>query len=1098
MNSLMKKKIGSLILALAVMFSVLAPVSVSTAATPGIKKAIYIIPGYMGSQLYDPSGNLMWVDANNLKSDVLKFTLPLGATSLFLQKADGTGISVHQDKTKDKYGTLDEYKPMIDRLNAEFKGTYDVKLFPYNWLGDVNQSAKELQNDIDTNGYEKVILITHSTGGLVASAYISASRTNKLKVEKAFLIAAPLYGTYMGLLPVETGQTPDIDNMLKSNGISNFLGLTYPAFYSWVQAVTKNAPTNYQLLPSLEYLKLMPQLFSDSFKNPVTTTSDYYKILNGSNNINSNLTNGNDRSHRFLRENTFGGDIISKLLEVDTTVIGCTIGYSTPTIAVYENKLLGGTKLKDMIYTIYGDGTMLYVSAFGLSPITQKTILKYQNFNFTSHRDLDRAPQVLDYLCGQIRGVATKSLSAPLSPGLNDGMRNLIKLNVTCDKNIAIKIFDSSNNEVAEVSDSNCFGFDANKFIFNSFSADPNQTDAAIYMPNTGYRIEFYYGSAENIPVVFRADVATLDADGYKTSVAAYPQNITSAGGLITAFDMTDTVANISRTRNLEEGNTVVSQVYYTNWNIDQQLTLNNIGDTATINLVGQDVANNHVTPSSLTWSSSDETVATVSAGGDVTSTGYGNGSIYAVSNDGSYKIARCNVVVPLKPSSVSFADVDMVPGERTLIKPVFSSDNVTERNIVYDYDKSAGIISIDENGVILALSDGVAEITGTAPGGARNTFAVNVAETVAPTKHILTLQAGTGGDVKDVAGNYESGVNIDIAAQPKAGYSFSGWTSSDGGVFGNSKNASTTFTMPGNDTTVSANFVLVSSGGGGGGGSGATNYTVTFNTNGGGTVASQSVTSGNKAPKPADPSKTGFTFAGWYADQDLTAAYDFNKNITGNTTIYAKWTENAVNEESPVTPTPVPIAELPTVWQNPFSDVRYGDWFYSDIEYMVTKGIFNGNSASTFAPGKPMTRAMFVTTLWRMAGSPAAAGDNKFTDIGASAYYTQAVKWAAVNSVVNGISNSLFAPNNEVTREQMAAILYRYEQFSGQTPSNTVSGKEFGDRSKISDYAKNAVSLLVSQGILSGKPNNLFDPHGTATRAEVAATLHRFVTAGQ
>ncbi|MCL2336683.1 MAG: S-layer homology domain-containing protein, partial [Firmicutes bacterium] len=171
-------------------------------------------------------------------------------------------------------------------------------------------------------------------------------------------------------------------------------------------------------------------------------------------------------------------------------------------------------------------------------------------------------------------------------------------------------------------------------------------------------------------------------------------------------------------------------------------------------------------------------------------------------------------------------------------------------------------------------------------------------------------------------------------------------------------------------------------------------------------------------------------------------------------------------------------------------------DWFYGDVSYAVANGIFNGTGATTFSPNDSVTRGMFVTVLWRLAGSPAGSGGSQFSDVGQSAYYAEAVKWAAANGVVKGISNTKFAPNGLVTREQMAAILYRYEQFSGQTPSGAGTAKNFADRSKISAYAQEPVNTLVAQGILGGKPGNLFDPRGTAVRAEVAAVLHRFAAA--
>lgn len=155
-------------------------------------------------------------------------------------------------------------------------------------MGDLNESAIALQNHIDKEGYEKVVFVTHSTGGLLASTYIVQSRENRLRVEKAIIIAAPLFGTYAALEPIELGMTKQwrekIDTATRiTNIVSPILGFTMGAaaqkVYRSIREMTKNSPTTYQLLPSLEYLKLMPQIYADDLKNPVVTMDRYYSIL---------------------------------------------------------------------------------------------------------------------------------------------------------------------------------------------------------------------------------------------------------------------------------------------------------------------------------------------------------------------------------------------------------------------------------------------------------------------------------------------------------------------------------------------------------------------------------------------------------------------------------------------------------------------------------------------------------------------------------------------------------------------------------------------------------------------------------------------------
>jgi len=182
------------------------------------------------------------------------------------------------------------------------------------------------------------------------------------------------------------------------------------------------------------------------------------------------------------------------------------------------------------------------------------------------------------------------------------------------------------------------------------------------------------------------------------------------------------------------------------------------------------------------------------------------------------------------------------------------------------------------------------------------------------------------------------------------------------------------------------------------------------------------------------------------------------------------------------------------TVWESPFTDVGQSDWFFRNVEYAVEKGLFFGTSQSTFSPNDTMTRAMLVTVLWRIAGSPQTTGSGKFSDVENGLWYSDAVAWANENGIVSGYDNGAFGPDDSITREQMAAILHRYQNSSGKVPPEEYNAAAFGDSHIISGYAGNAVSVLSKQGIVMGKPGNLFDPKGTATRAEVAAVLHRYL----
>lgn len=180
--------------------------------------------------------------------------------------------------------------------------------------------------------------------------------------------------------------------------------------------------------------------------------------------------------------------------------------------------------------------------------------------------------------------------------------------------------------------------------------------------------------------------------------------------------------------------------------------------------------------------------------------------------------------------------------------------------------------------------------------------------------------------------------------------------------------------------------------------------------------------------------------------------------------------------------------AETPAPVALPFTDVKSGNWFYDAVKYAYAQGLMTGTSATTFAPNGTMNRAMIVTVLYRLEKSPAVTGASKFTDVPASQWYSDAVAWAAANKIVNGYDETTFGPMNAVTREQMAAILFRYEQVKGlENVTLEENLNRFPDQNKISAYAIPALQWAVGQKIINGNADGTLDPTGTATRAQVA-----------
>lgn len=701
------------------------------------KKAIYVLPGYLGSRLYTEDGNEYWADQDKLSSDITDYVI-LGEVSarkdiLRLDK-NGENSKVHPDISKDFYGTEMNpgeggvYKLLVNTLKKQCKG-YDVVFFPYNWLADLNDSANELQKHINGNGYESVVFVTHSTGGLLAARYIAKSVANKRKVEKAILIAAPLYGTYYALKPLETGSVDMVDGILSEQLEEMQLGnlgkwLAYQRTYQFVRKAVHNSPTTYQLLPSIEYLKLMPQLYENEFKNgkAITTLDEYYNILNHSSNLNSNLTDGNKRSHRAFRNNI--GDIVSVLQSVDTTLIGTSEGFETFSVAHYKTDMLGQSKMISISESKGGDGTVLAASAFALTA-DGKHRLKYKDFageGSYNHMDLAMSRKPIQYVCDTINGKAYVSLADEAAFAINSnnsiGMSDNLKINYSSDKFLDVNIYDENGTNVAQISDNRYFGFNNDAFSFTPLEIEEDICRAVIYIPNSGYRITFGYGNEASAAVDFEAEVSTLDTDGWNSVSVTDTKVQTSENGLLASYDGTQTVIDDSNISEIVSGTV---QNYLTDWKLPTSIELD-FNSSQKVEITGEDAEQ---VSSTLIWSSSDESIVSVSSDGIVTAAGYGKVTISGT--DGN-KTESCEMTVKSETQSVSFQNIVMTVGERTVISPQFTPANATQTDMVYTYEEGT-VIKIDEYGVIQALAPRTITVTGTATNGVSNTFTVTVTD---------------------------------------------------------------------------------------------------------------------------------------------------------------------------------------------------------------------------------------------------------------------------------------------------------------------------------------------------------------------------------
>ena len=263
--------------------------------------------------------------------------------------------------------------------------------------------------------------------------------------------------------------------------------------------------------------------------------------------------------------------------------------------------------------------------------------------------------------------------------------------------------------------------------------------------------------------------------------------------------------------------------------------------------------------------------------------------------------------------------------------------------------------------------------------------------------------------------------------------------------------------------------------------------FTVRFETNGGSKVKTVTVDKNDVVAEPEAPTKEGYKFDGWYTDSTLKTAYDFNTRVTKSIILYAKWTET---EEEPEEKDETETQE----WENPFEDVKEEDWYYESVRYVSENKLMNGIAEGEFAPDNTLTRAMLVTVLYRKAGEPSVNKSIPFADVEMDAYYANAVIWGKQNGIVNGVSETEFAPEANITREQIAAIMFRYAQYEGMEAVTTEENLHFDDANEISEYAVSAMNWAAGTGIMKGKTNTTINPKDNATRAEIATVLQRFI----
>lgn len=318
------------------------------------------------------------------------------------------------------------------------------------------------------------------------------------------------------------------------------------------------------------------------------------------------------------------------------------------------------------------------------------------------------------------------------------------------------------------------------------------------------------------------------------------------------------------------------------------------------------------------------------------------------------------------------------------------------------------------------------------------------------------------------------------LPAATRDNYTFDGWYADD-----ETEPAQTYTAVGGQTVTFTAQWDRNSSSGGGGG-SGSSSYAVSVSSvsNGSVTVSPKNASKGATVTITVAPNEG-------YELGSLTVTDANGNRISLTNAGDGKYTFIMPSSKVTVTATFTAVEEVPEQVGS-FTDVNTDDWFAEAVQYMLDNEMMNGTSATTFGPNTTTTRGMIVTILYRLEGEPDAAASS-FTDVASNMYYADAINWAAANGIVNGITTTTFGPDNAITREQMAAILYRYAQFKGYDVSASNNLTNYTDASQISAYAATAMQWANAEGLITGNTTTTINPTGNATRAEVATILMRF-----
>lgn len=721
--------------------------------------AIYFLPGYMGSQLYDSeTDELVWANQNlpgPLTNDIIFHSMPVWDPLIGLdENGNGDKLKVSRvlDEQNGMYGTDfggDSAKDIMDNLNNSFSNDYSIEFFPYDWRKDLKLAEQQLRDDISKKGYKSVSFVCHSTGGLLAASYIAESinRNEQNKINKVVTLGSPLYGTFVSHQAMETGENEMFANILSDMG----LDIAIPYAFDWIKQTIRNTPCSYQLLPSNEYLQ-KNHSYLRSYDSGRTTPSietintidGFYEALNNSSTnaqtLNKNMTNGTGSSHkRFREEYLYGMDILNVFNQVNSlhiagnnkeTQVGAYYNYS-------GNWLLGScnTYFSEYITSKSGDGTvpldsaiMTHINQFG---ITEKIDNKIE------YPDMDHMQLIKD---DKVFKDVAEFLRTRYIPQGNNNIRYSLRTSSVSDNRLAIYIdgkadiyiYDSTGNKVSSIINGDSYAnFNDDLFTYTFI----NEEKANLYIPNSGYRVELKAREDTAVSVFIKI----LD-DESKTLAAIDFDNIStlSKDEIITLNAVSGVTKDNINNLILLRGDTTISKTdvktdYAQSLTVDQNKNIL-IGTTAQL------VYSVSPVNTAVNWSSSDESVATVNSSGVVTAVNYGYAVISATTSDGNIT-ENCYVCVPCNATSISFTEeYKFVTGGKYEIKPTFTPIYATNTDLTFTSSNTA-IISVDnELGVLKAESEGTATITAITDNGKTASCVINVVDKLDKTVSGITL----------------------------------------------------------------------------------------------------------------------------------------------------------------------------------------------------------------------------------------------------------------------------------------------------------------------------------------------------------------------